>query len=378
MKKFFSFTAGIVLLLGVVGFVFAEDSFVIYSDKGAAGNHYIPSGWMGDYGDLKINDEIAAEPYSGKTCIEISYSAKRTGKAGWAGMYWQNPANNWGSTNGGFDLAGMTKLTFWAKGKVGGEIIDKIKIGGLKGTYPDTTESSIGPIELSNTWEKYTINLAGEDLKYISGGFAFVISADMNPKGAIFYLDDIKFEKDESIKPKVKAPEEMPFYVYTDKISLKNHYILSGWMGDYGDLTIDQTSTDKPFSGDTCIKLVYSGKVTNGARWAGMYWQNPPNNWGNVDGGYDLSKATKVTFWARGEKGGERIEEFRIGGLMGQFPDSDSASMGPVILTKDWKQYVIDLKGKDLNYISGGFAWSTNVDVNPQGAVFYLDDIKYE
>ncbi len=378
MKKFLAILGALVLLSVISGVVLAADSFVVYSDKGAVGNHYIPSGWMGDYGDLKINDEVTAEPYSGKTCIEINYSAKRTGKAGWAGMYWQNPANNWGSTNGGFDLTGMTKLTFWAKGKVGGEIIDKVKIGGLKGTYPDSTESSIGPVELSNTWEKYTINLAGEDLKYISGGFAFVISADMNPKGAAFYLDDIKFEKDGAMKPKVKAPEEMPFYVYTDKISLKNHYILSGWMGDFGDLTIDQTSTEKPFSGDTCIKIVYSGRVTNGARWAGMYWQNPPNNWGNVDGGYDLSKATKVTFWARGENGGERIEEFRIGGLMGQFPDSDSANMGPVILTKDWKQYVIDLKGKDLSYVSGGFAWSTNVDVNPQGATFYLDDIKYE
>lgn len=378
MKKFLAVLGVFVLLSAISGAVLAQDSFVIYADKGAAENHYIPSGWMGDYGDLKINDESTAEPYSGKTCIEITYSAKRSGKFGWAGMYWQNPANNWGSRQGGFDLTGMTKLTFWAKGKQGGEIIEKVKVGGIKGTYPDSAEVSFGPIELSNTWEKYTINLAGEDLKYISGGFAFITSADLNPKGATIYLDDIKFEKDASMKPKVKAPEEMPFYVYSDKISLKNHFIPSGWMGDYGDVTIDQSSTEKPYSGDTCIKIIYSGKVSNGARWAGMYWQNPPNNWGNVDGGYDLSKANKITFWARGEKGGERIEEFKMGGLMGQFPDSDAAGVGPVILTKDWKQYVIDLKGKDLSYISGGFAWSTNVDVNPEGAVFYLDEIKYE
>ncbi len=125
-------------------------------------------------------------------------------------------------------------------------------------------------------------------------------------------------------------------------------------------------------------QIIYSGKVSNGARWAGVYWQNPPNNWGNVDGGYDLSKANRITFWAKGEKGGERIEECKIGGLMGEYSDSDSAGIGPVILTDKWKQYVIDLKGKDLSYISGGFAWSLNVDVNPDGAVFYLDDIKYE
>jgi hypothetical protein len=352
--------------------------FVVYKDKNATENHYIPSGWMGDYGDLKINEESKTEPYSGKTCIEISYTAKRSQGYGWAGMYWQNPPNNWGSRQGGFDLNGMTKLTFWAKGAKGGEIIEKLKVGGIKGTYPDSSEVNFGPIELSNTWEKYTINLAGEDLSYISGGFMFITSADLNPNGMVFYLDDIKFEKDELMKPNVKAPEAMPFCVYTDRASIKNHYIPSGWMGDYGDILIDQVSTDNPYSGDTCIKVTYSGKVSQGARWAGMYWQNPPNNWGNVDGGFDLSKATKITFWARGEKGSERIEEFKIGGLMGEFPDSDAASIGPVILTKEWKQYVIDLKGKDLNYISGGFAWSTNIDVNPEGAVFYLDEIKYE
>ena len=48
------------------------------------------------------------------------------------------------------------------------------------------------------------------------------------------------------------------------------------------------------------------------------------------------------------------------------------------MLTQEWKQYEIDLSGKDLSYISGGFCWATNLDVNPDGVVFYLDDIKYE
>jgi hypothetical protein len=52
--------------------------------------------------------------------------------------------------------------------------------------------------------------------------------------------------------------------------------------------------------------------------------------------------------------------------------------MGPVVLTKDWQQYEIDLSGKDISYISGGFCWSTNLDVNPDGCTFYLDDIRYE
>ena len=45
-------------------------------------------------------------------------------------------------------------------------------------------------------------------------------------------------------------------------------------------------------------------------------------------------------------------------------------------LTKDWKQYSIDLAGKDLSCIKTGFGWSL------RGAgklvTFYLDDIQYE
>ncbi len=168
------------------------------------------------------------------------------------------------------------------------------------------------------------------------------------------------------------------FPVYTDGRSPDNHYIPSGYMGDYSDVSIDTSSFDNPHSGTTCIKIVYSNAASQGARWAGVYWQNPANNWGDRKGGFDLTGATKLTFWARGEKGGERIEEFKLGGITGTYPDSDIAGIGPVLLTQEWKQYQIDLRGKDMSYISGGFCWSTNLDVNPDGVTFYLDDIRYE
>jgi len=333
---------------------------------------------MGDYGDIKLNDQSADNPQAGTTSIEINYSGKKTQNQGWAGVYWQNPANNWGTKKGGFDLTGMTKVTFWARGAKGGEVIQKFIVGGIKGTYADTATVEMGPIELTDTWKQYTINLAGKDLSSIIGGFGFVVNADTNPDGARFYIDNIKFEADPTVKPEGKKQEGMPFYVYADKRSMNNHFIPSGWMGDYGDIKIDTASSDDPYLGDTCLKIVYSGKASQGARWAGIYWQNPANNWGNVDAGFDLSKATKVTFWARGANGGERIEEFKIGGIMGEFSDSDTAGVGPVILNKEWTQYTIDLKGKDLSYIIGGFCWATNLDANPEGCTFYLDEIKYE
>ena len=169
-----------------------------------------------------------------------------------------------------------------------------------------------------------------------------------------------------------------PFNVYTDKNARGNHYSPSGWMGDYSDITFTDAWREDSHSGASCIKVNYKPNASQGARWTGMYWQNPPNNWGEKKGGYDLTGAKKLTFWARGEKGGERIEEVKIGGLSGSYPDSDIAAAGPIILTKDWQEYTINLDGKDLSYISGGFVWSTNLDVNPSGCTFYLDDIRYE
>jgi hypothetical protein len=377
--------AVVALALGVFSLAYAEEKtettgkvFSVYTDSKTADNHYIPSGWMGDYGDITMDDKNATEPHSGTTGIKFVYTAKKSGGQGWAGVFWQNPANNWGSKKGGFDLTGFNKLTFWARGEKGGEIIDKFSIGGIKGTYPDTTEVSVGPIELTTTWTQYSINLVGKDVSYINGGFCWVANADSNPSGATFYIDDVKFENDATLKEAKKKVQEMPFYVYADKGSISNHFIPSGWMGDYSDIKIDVGSAENPYFGKSCVKITYLNKASNGARWAGIYWQNPPNNWGTVDGGFDLSKATKVTFWARGEKGGERIEEFKMGGIMGEYSDSDTSGITSIVLDKEWKQYSIDLKGKDLSYIIGGFCWATNLDANPDGAVFYLDEIRYE
>jgi hypothetical protein len=251
-------------------------------------------------------------------------------------------------------------------------------VGGIKGAYPDSAVIEMGPVELTKDWKKYTINLAGKDLSYISGGFGWSTTADLNPDGCTFYLDDIKFEVDPTVAPQGKEPQAMPFYVYSDKSSASNHFIPSGYMGDFGDIKYDGAWKDNTKSGNTCIRFNYCACAYQGARWAGVYWQHPANNWGNVNAGYDLSKATKLTFWARGEKGGEHIEEFKVGGISGEFSDSDSASIGPIDLNKEWTQYTIDLAGKNMSSIIGGFCWTANIDFNPEGFTIYLDDIKYE
>ena len=170
-----------------------------------------------------------------------------------------------------------------------------------------------------------------------------------------------------------------PFVIYKDKGSTENHYVPSGFMPNGKCLKLIDTWQEGCYSGKTCIKIIYDVECSReDQKWAGIYWLNPANNWGSRKGGFNLTGATKLTFWAKGERGGERIEEFKIGGIGKDFPDSDMAFIGPVILTNEWREYTLDLRGKDLSYISGGFAWSSGVDFNPNGCVFYLDDMKYE
>jgi hypothetical protein len=152
-------------------------------------------------------------------------------------------------------------------------------------------------------------------------------------------------------------------------------------MGDYGDITVDDGCAATPHSGKTCLKIAYSAKGSQGAGWMGIYWQNPANNWGTQMGGYDLKGYKKLTFWARGEKGGEK-SEFKVGGIKDhRFPHCDSfgpESTGVVKLAQEWQKYEIDLKGKDLSSVLGGFCWVTNNPENPRGCTIYLDDIKFE
>ena len=171
-----------------------------------------------------------------------------------------------------------------------------------------------------------------------------------------------------------------PFYIFSDTGSRLNHYVPSGFMPDGKCVALDDTWSKECVAGSTCLRINYDIACSRQQKkWAGIYWLNPANNWGQKkEGGFTLTGAQKLTFWAKGEKGGERIEEFKIGGITGEFPDTDTAVIGPVILTSEWKEYSIDLRGKDLSYISGGFAWSTNVDVNPESCTFYLDDMRYE
>ena len=167
--------------------------FYVYEDFGSKRNHFVPSGWIADVADLKL--DIACKDVKmikGKYCIQVDYTPK--GRKKWAGIYWQNPANNWATVKAGFDLKKAKALTFLAKGKYGNEVISKVQVGGLQGHFPDSDKVWMTNIKLTTSWKKYTLDLSDSDLSYISTGFYIGVSKTDNPNGATFYLDEIRYE----------------------------------------------------------------------------------------------------------------------------------------------------------------------------------------
>lgn len=180
----------------------------------------------------------------------------------------------------------------------------------------------------------------------------------------------------------------LPLIVYGDDAGQSGTFVPSGYMGDAGALEIksmeESVTLKSGAPGVHSLRVSYLSdkrlrSKSKGDGWAGVYWQTPANNWAKVKGaGYDLSAAQKLTFWLKGEKGGERIAEVKVGGLMGPYPDTDLNAIGPLRLSKEWTQYEIPLNGKDLRHISGGFAFSVRRSDNPQGLIFYIDEVMYE
>ncbi len=170
------------------------------------------------------------------------------------------------------------------------------------------------------------------------------------------------------------------FYVYKDKPSILNHFAASGFMPDGRCVEINDAWIENCQDNRSCVQVKFNRDCAAiSVGWAGVYWLAPANNWGELKGGFNLTGAHKLIFWARGEQGGE-VVQFKMGGAgVGHpYPDTDTSSTGSIVLTKDWKEYSIDLTGKNLSHIIGGFAWVATASENQSNIMFYLANIYYQ
>jgi type II secretory pathway pseudopilin PulG len=209
-------------------------SFDVYTDSSAAGNHFVLPAKMES--DVQMDLNCASNPYQGTNCIENKFTG--TGLS-WGGWYLMNgvlqgdetqPKPNWGIyPNAGFNLAGATTLTFYAKGQNGGERVEFFAFGVGRNAntglpvedFPDSSpKTSLGYVTLNPAWTEYTLSLVGLDLSYVLGGFGWATNAIQNSNQPItFYLDDIKYDKARLNDPRFLVSYEL---LPTDELVLKN------------------------------------------------------------------------------------------------------------------------------------------------------------
>jgi Calx-beta domain-containing protein len=194
-----------------------HNRFAVYDDVSSAGNHFFAwAKFPAPNTPVNINGSFTDNPHSGATAIQCLLSP--TGLA-FGGFVLQNgtltgtnpaPEANFGTEpNAGIDLTGATALTFWARGKHGGEIVDFFMGGvgrdpltGLVNNpctptfpgpcpYPDSTRANKITRSLTSQWQQFRIELNNVPLNYVLGGFGWGVSGTQPVE---FYLDDIQYE----------------------------------------------------------------------------------------------------------------------------------------------------------------------------------------
>ncbi|MEW4923253.1 glycoside hydrolase family 2 TIM barrel-domain containing protein [Algibacter sp. 2305UL17-15] len=162
----------------------------------------------------------------------------------------------------------------------------------------------------------------------------------------------------------------LPFYVYKDGI--ENPYAPSAYMGNIESISVDMHHKYGVHSGKASLKIAYNLEHD----WYGLGLVDPANDWGEILGGYDLTGATKFSFWAKASK---KNVTATIGfGLIGKdkpFPDTAKKSI-EVKLGTTWKKYSIKLKKLDLSCIRSGLVVFSSSYGSPQD--IYLDDVIFE
>ena len=186
--------------------------------------------------------------------------------------------------------------------------------------------------------------------------------------------------------------------VYSEAGASGNHYTQKALIAGVDQSLVHdmvENCTDSPYAGRTCIRCEVE---TEPRDWGGWLFLNgyltpgstvPALNEGAADGqGLDLTGTEKLVFYARGEKGGEKVQFFTAGfGRNAEtgratvtYPDSAKKYATEfVTLSADWQRYEIDLTGADMHYICCGFGYVLNGDITAPGKhVFYLDEIRFE
>jgi hypothetical protein len=166
-------------------------------------NYFAPSGFMGDGASMGIVAETTPEACLPRPegaegdCYRFTYTAK---DQLWGGVYWQFPADNWGSSEGKKVQPGATRVRFYAASGTPGQVIT-ITVGGVNDvTLPNHDTLRVQQqLTLTSELTMYELDITGQVFDRIIGAFAWSAAypAETDPAAAapiVLYFDDIVYE----------------------------------------------------------------------------------------------------------------------------------------------------------------------------------------
>jgi hypothetical protein len=188
------------------------------SEPFAVSQFFSPSGHMGDGSvagplTLDIDENCKDRPPGARgDCYRFTYVPSTQL---WAGVYWQYPANNWGTERGWpvaqrADEAGILPVFSTVKFKaasnvepdaLGNAMPVQFIVGGINGgfAYSDEFKFSLFKTDVSTEWKDYSIDISNVPFTTVIGAFCWVTNYPMNTDPAtapahVLYLDDIVWE----------------------------------------------------------------------------------------------------------------------------------------------------------------------------------------
>ncbi|MEQ9453429.1 MAG: tetratricopeptide repeat protein [Phycisphaeraceae bacterium] len=167
-------------------------------------------------------------------------------------------------------------------------------------------------------------------------------------------------------------PPQLPVWVYDEPLT-QQIYAPSGHMGETQttNITIYARDESQPDRG-SFVRISLKPETS----WAGIVWQDPPQNWGTRPGGFDLTAATRIVFDARSPQGHGL---FTIG--MGtRANDQHRADTGFIeeqfTATREWQTFYLDVSAIDRSRIFSGVVFV--VSGTAEQVTIDLDRIRYE
>jgi hypothetical protein len=161
-------------------------------------------------------------------------------------------------------------------------------------------------------------------------------------------------------------------------------YYPSGRIGDAGDISVDPEFKGNAHSGRTSLRIDYrparfSLLGWSPLGWAGVYFLYPDGNWGQFPG-RNLSGATRLSFWVCADH--DTHAEFFIGGIkdtrFAYFDTLPKLSTGVVAVGPAWRRHEIDLTGRDLSSVIGGFGVAASREQGARSSSLFVDDVEID